>query len=139
MPRQKQGGAHTAAFGWYALRGATNQDAAGEFIRVASSAAEIVEWSKANFTMPTRKAAASAPGWATFLRDNPLMQAFNETLPFARAYPPALGWSDAINLPGGVAEQIAAAREGKIAARSALDEAARFADSTLERARQAAG
>jgi ABC-type glycerol-3-phosphate transport system substrate-binding protein len=137
MPRQKQGGAHTVAFGWYVLQGSKNKDAAAEFIRVATLPEELVAWSRNQLSMPTRKSAALRADWAVHLRENPLMQAFNDSLSYARAYPPVLGWSDVISSDGGVGQQIQAAREGKVSARQALEEAARLGDNILERARAA--
>jgi multiple sugar transport system substrate-binding protein len=131
MPRQKQQGSHFYAHGFFALRASREKEAAAEFVRIASLPEHVAQWNVAAFGMPTRKAAAARKEWQDHLKSQPLLASFNETLKYMRAYPPLPGWNEVSTGPQGIGQALIDAVQGKASAKTALEEAARRADSYL--------
>jgi ABC-type glycerol-3-phosphate transport system substrate-binding protein len=131
LPRQKAQGAHFYAHGFFALRAAKEKEAAAEFVRLASLPEHVAQWNIASFGMPTRKSSAARKEWTDHLKAQPHLNAFNETIKYMRGYPALPGWNEASIGPEGIGQALLDAIQGKIAARSALEEAARRADALL--------
>ena len=131
MPRQKQQGSHFYAHGFFVLRGSKEKAAAVEFVRLASLPEHVAQWNVAAFGMPTRKSAAGRKDWQGHLKNQPALAAFNETTKYMRGYPAIPGWNEASVGNEGIGQAILDAIQGKVAAKSALEEAARKADNLL--------
>jgi multiple sugar transport system substrate-binding protein len=131
MPRNKKQGAHFYANGWFAVRDSRNQEAAAEFVRVASQAEALAAWNIDNFTMVTRKAAAARTEWQVHLKAHAALAVFNDALAYMRTYPPLPGWNDASIGNEGIGQALLDAVQGKIAPKTALEDAARRADNII--------
>ena len=131
MPRQKQGGSHFFAFGWYVLKASKEKTGAAEFIRLASLPEHIVQWNIAAFGMVTRKTAAAQKNWQEHLKAQPLLAPFSASLSYSRSYPAIAGWQDAMFAPGGVGQAVDDARQGKAAPKPALEDASRVIEGIL--------
>jgi ABC-type glycerol-3-phosphate transport system substrate-binding protein len=123
-PRQKQRGSHFYAHGFFALRASKEKAAAAEFVRLASLPEHVARWNIASFGMPTRKSATARKEWQDHLSEQTLLAPYNEALGYMRAYPPVPGWNEVATGPQGIGQALIDAVQGRVAPKTALEEAA---------------
>jgi hypothetical protein len=99
--------------------------------RLVSTPEEIAQWNIDQGGMVTRGAAAAERIWQDHLRAEPRFGVFNEAAPYARSYPAIPGWTEASTGPDGIGQALLDAVTGKVAARTALEEAARRATTVI--------
>ena len=132
MPKQKVIGSNFYGRGWMVLRDTKQPDGAGEFVRLTGTASELTHWNVRTWGMPTRKAATTKE-WQEHLKAQPLLAPFDEATRFSKTAPPLPGWGEATLGPEGVGQRLADAITGKIAPRTTLQEAARYAQAIVDK------
>jgi sn-glycerol 3-phosphate transport system substrate-binding protein len=131
-PRQVKMADHASAGSWFIVKGAPHREAAVEFIRFASLPEELVRWALEQERIPPHEAAAARPEWLEYEKRKPAMAVFREAARGAVTYPAIGGWGDA---RAAVGKAIADSLNGVATPRGALEDAARVANASFERAR----
>jgi ABC-type glycerol-3-phosphate transport system substrate-binding protein len=90
-------------------------------------------WAGESGAIPNSKAAADHPSYREFLAQNPLGQAFLDTIPDARPFPGVVGLPAVLQI---VSEMVESAVIGGVPAKDALARAASRADQELKRAQK---
>ncbi|HEV8308385.1 MAG TPA: extracellular solute-binding protein [Methylomirabilota bacterium] len=126
--------AHFAGNYWTISSLGKNKEAVARFCQWWVQPAVSGRWAGESGALPNSQAAADHPSFKQFLAQNPLGQAFLDTIPFARPFPGVVGLPAVIQI---VSEMVESAVVGGVAPRDALAKAATRADQELKRAQKA--
>ncbi len=133
-PRKVRKAAHFAGNYWCISNLSRNKEAAAKFCQWWVQPAVSGRWAGESGAIPNSQAAADHPVYKQFLAQNPLGQAFLDTIPVARPFPGVLGLPAVIQV---VSEMVESAVVGGVSPKDALAKAAARADAELKRAQRA--
>ena len=129
LPAGKQRGAHLAGQFWSVFEGGKNKAAAGEFVRWWAAPENTALWCASGGGMPTSEAASKHQRYQDYLKNEPLVKGFQDSVPHAVGIPNVVGISG-IQLR--LAEAIQSALFGKASPKEALDRAAAQTNALLK-------
>jgi hypothetical protein len=133
-PRKVKRGAHFAGNYWCISALSRNKEAVAKFCQWWVQPAVSGRWAGESGAIPNSQAAADHPAYREFLAQNPLGQAFLDTIPDARPFPGVVGLPAVLQI---VSEMVEAAVVGGVPPKEALEKAAARADVELKRAQRA--
>jgi ABC-type glycerol-3-phosphate transport system substrate-binding protein len=129
-PRRVTNGAHFAGSYWTISKASKNQEAAAKFCQWWATAPISARWAGESGAIPNSQAAIDHPDFKKFLAQNPLGQAFIDTIPFARPFPGVIGVPAVLQI---VSEAVQTAVLGGGNPKDVLAKAAVKADAELKR------
>ncbi len=133
-PKKVKRGAHFAGNYWCISGLSKNKEAVAKFCQWWVQPAVSGRWAGESGAIPNSQAAADHPGYRQFLAQNPLGQAFLDTIPDARPFPGVVGLPAVLQI---VSEMVESAVIGGVPPKEALARAAGRADQELKRAQKA--
>jgi ABC-type glycerol-3-phosphate transport system substrate-binding protein len=132
-PKKVRRGAHFAGNYWCISGLSKNKEAVAKFCQWWVQPAVSGRWAGESGAIPNSKAAADHPSYREFLAQNPLGQAFLDTIPDARPFPGVVGLPAVLQI---VSEMVESAVIGGVPPKDALARAATRADQELKRAQK---
>ena len=134
IPRKVRHAAHFAGNYWTLSTASKNKEAAAKFFQWWVQPAISGRWAGESGSIPNSQAATDTPNFRQFLAQNPLGQAFLDSIPVARPFPGVVGVPAVLQITSEMVEQVVL---GGIAPKEAMAKAAVRADQELKRAQKA--
>jgi len=134
IPRKVRHAAHFAGNYWTLSTASKNKEAAAKFFQWWVQPAISGRWAGESGSIPNSQAATDHPSFKQFLAQNPLGQAFLDSIPVARPFPAVVGLPAVLQITSEMVEQ---AVLGGVPPKEAIAKAAARADQELKRAQKA--
>jgi len=134
IPRKVRHACHFAGNYWTLSTASKNKEATAKFFQWWVQPAISGRWAGESGSIPNSQAATDHPNFKQFLAQNPLGQAFLDSIPVARPFPAVVGLPAVLQITSEMVEQ---AVLGGVPPKEALDKAAVRADQELKRAQKA--
>ena len=134
IPRKVRHAAHFAGNYWTLSSASKNKEAAAKFFQWWVQPAISGRWAGESGSIPNSQAATDHPNFKKFLAQNPLGQAFLDSIPVARPFPGVVGLPAVLQITSEMVEQ---AVLGGTPPKEAMAKAAARAEQELKRAQRA--
>jgi len=134
IPRKVRHAAHFAGNYWTLSSASKNKEAAAKFFQWWVQPAISGRWAGESGSIPNSQAATDHPSFKQFLAQNPLGQAFLDSIPVARPFPGVVGLPAVLQITSEMVEQ---AVLGGTPPKEAMAKAAARAEQELKRAQRA--
>jgi ABC-type glycerol-3-phosphate transport system substrate-binding protein len=134
IPRKVRHAAHFAGNYWTLSTASKNKEAAAKFFQWWVQPAISGRWAGESGAIPNSQAATDHPSFRQFLAQNPLGQAFLDSIPVARPFPGVVGLPAVLQITSEMVEQVVL---GGASPSEAMAKAAARAEQELKRAQKA--